>query len=99
MTTVQGPGGVSGPERIWEGLPQGKPPEKVRPVRSGDDTVEISEVARFKELLSRLPPIREELVARIREEIETGQYETEEKIQVTAQRILEELKEEGFFAE
>ncbi|HOA53174.1 MAG TPA: flagellar biosynthesis anti-sigma factor FlgM [Thermogutta sp.] len=38
-----------------------------------------------------LPDIRADLVARIRAEIAAGTYETEEKLQVALERLLDEI--------
>lgn len=49
-------------------------------VSRGDDEVEVSDVARYLNIL-RGNPIREELVNRVKEEIAIGAYETPEKIE------------------
>lgn len=55
-----------------------------------EDTIELSPTARRLLLLDRLlhdPPVREDLVNRVRAEIAAGPYESEEKID----RVIEEL--------
>ncbi len=55
-----------------------------------EDTIELSPTARRLLLLDRLlhdPPVREDLVNRVREEIASGKYESEEKID----RVIDEL--------
>ncbi len=39
------------------------------------------------------PPVRTELVARVRQEIQIGVYETEEKLEIALRRLLAELEE------
>jgi hypothetical protein len=46
----------------------------------GADRVEVSSMALYLSKLQQLPAIREDLVARVRAEIEAGTYDTDEKI-------------------
>jgi hypothetical protein len=39
-----------------------------------------------------LPPIREELVSRVRSEINEGRYETPEKLDIVIERLIEDLR-------
>jgi negative regulator of flagellin synthesis FlgM len=55
------------------------------------DTVEISEIARFLDKLSRLPDIRQDLVDAVREQIAKGTYETPEKLAKAIENLLAEL--------
>ena len=61
-------------------------------VRRGDDRVEVSDVAR---LLNRLrgEEFREDLVSRIRGEIESGSYETGDKIDAAVEAALDDLNQ------
>lgn len=55
------------------------------------DSLELSDIA---QVLGRLPvstPIRTEKVARIREAIQNGTYETPERIDATVDRLMEAL--------
>jgi anti-sigma28 factor (negative regulator of flagellin synthesis) len=38
-----------------------------------------------------IPEIRTDLVARVKAEIEAGTYETEERLQITVEKLMEEL--------
>ena len=58
------------------------------------DEVEISEMGRLLDELSQLPEIRHEKVAEIRSRIEAQTYETPEKLEVTVERLLKELRGE-----
>ncbi len=42
-------------------------------------------------MLTKLPPIREELVSRIRVEINENRYETPEKLDIAIERLCEDL--------
>lgn len=53
----------------------------------GEDRVEVSRVAQYLRRLSDLPAIREDLIARVREQIESGAYDTPERLD----RALDEL--------
>ncbi len=55
------------------------------------DTVEISTVAKLAAKVQQLPEVRTELVARVKAEIEAGTYETPEKIDITVDRLMDEL--------
>lgn len=73
---------VAGPSRAG--------PESVdrAPVK---DRVEVSAVARYLSMTREVPPIRAELVERIRSEIESGTYETPERIEAAIERMRDEL--------
>ncbi len=101
MTYIQGPIPPSGPEaprsRREVVRPTDQKPQQVDP-KARRDTVSISEIARLKAKLASLPEVRHDLVERIRAEIEAGTYDTIEKVHKAAERLLQELKEEGFFS-
>ncbi len=94
MPYVQGPGPAQGPQHV---TPRVNSAEEVQRTTGGDpqDAVQISELARFKAKLAELPEIREDLVAEIKDEIENGTYDTEEKVNAAVERIYAELREEG----
>lgn len=56
------------------------------------DQVEISEMGRLLDEISRLPDIREEKVAEIREAIASGIYETPEKLEIAVERLLQDVR-------
>ena len=47
--------------------------------------------SRYRDFLTSLPPIREDLVARIRDELDKGTYETGIRVDVAVERLLEDL--------
>jgi len=55
------------------------------------DTVEISLVAKLAARVDQLPEVRTELIERIKAEIAAGAYETPERIEIAAERLMEEL--------
>lgn len=54
------------------------------------DRVEVSDVARFLDELRRLPSVRLERIEQIRQAIEAGAYETEQKLDAALDRLLSE---------
>lgn len=61
-------------------------------IRSSDQ-VEVSSMATYLSKLSQLPPIRGELVASVRAQIEAGTYETPEKLDFALGELSRELAE------
>ncbi len=55
------------------------------------DTVEISEMARFLEKLSRLPEIRQDKVDAVKQQIAQGTYLTPEKLEKAIDNLLKDL--------
>ena len=88
---IHGPGGISGPER-----PEVKPTEaqgsdKETPSGEVTDEINISEQAQLLEKLSQVPAVRMEKVEELKRLIEAGEYETPERIEGAARKLLEEL--------
>lgn len=54
------------------------------------DSVELSPTANLLARLNDLPSVREDLVQRVRTEIDAGTYETPEKIDSAVDRMIEE---------
>lgn len=87
---IGGTNGVNGPRGVYPTKAeqgQAKPSEAV----PQGDRVEISEAARLREAMSRVPDIRTEKVARAREMIASGQMDTPERMDVAMDRLLAEL--------
>ncbi len=55
------------------------------------DRVEVSAAARLLSRLGDLPEVREDLVARVRGEIEDGSYDTDDKIDAAINSLLEDV--------
>lgn len=89
---IQGTGGVQGAQPI--------PPrrnaytEPVQPTRqpAKTDRAEISEHARLLQKLSETSDVRQEKVDSVRQQIEAGTYETDDKLRVAVERLLEDLR-------
>ncbi|MBI3273372.1 MAG: flagellar biosynthesis anti-sigma factor FlgM [Planctomycetes bacterium] len=84
-------GGVTGPARI-----EGKRLEA--PARIEDSTpkgvtdkVQISEEAQLLSRLRDVPEMRMDRVAELKRQIESGEYETTDKLRVAVDRFLEEI--------
>ena len=64
--------------------------EKVEPPAIAD-VVEISNVAQLAAKLHEIPPVRTELIDRVKAELAAGTYETQERLEITVERLMEEL--------
>jgi flagellar biosynthesis anti-sigma factor FlgM len=61
------------------------------PIRPGD-RVELSEHARYLDQINRLPGVRTDRVAEVRQAIADGAYETEGKLEIAIERLLGDLQ-------
>ncbi|MFO0827531.1 MAG: flagellar biosynthesis anti-sigma factor FlgM [Phycisphaerales bacterium] len=62
------------------------------PQRDGHrDRVELSEHARWLEALRTMPPIRAEKVAQVKAAIANGTYETDDKLNLAIDRLLDDV--------
>jgi anti-sigma28 factor (negative regulator of flagellin synthesis) len=69
---------------------QAKPsPQSV--AEAEDYQVEFSEIAQYLSEIRDLPDVRTDKVAEVRAAIDRGDYETEEVINVTVDRLIEDL--------
>ena len=64
-------------------------PEQAR--RGVEDRVEVSDMARYLAKLRDVPGVRQELVDRVRSEIESGTYESPDKIEQAIDELVEDL--------
>lgn len=55
------------------------------------DTLEISDAGRLAEQMSQIPDIRQDRVNEIRSQIAAGTYETDAKMNVALDRLLDEI--------
>ena len=55
------------------------------------DVVEISAAASLADKVRQIPEVRAELIARVRDEIEAGTYETPERLDAAVEKLLEDL--------
>lgn len=63
------------------------------PVTTGRlaDRVELSEQARWLDRLQELPPVRREIVERVKQEIEAGRYPSEQQLATAIDRLMDDL--------
>ncbi len=88
---VRGPGNIGGVNPVSRiDLSRLKAAQGTSQV-TGKDSVEISELARLLDSLSRIPDIREDKVREIKAQIESGVYETAEKLEQAIEALLREL--------
>lgn len=80
---VQGPGNVQGPRR-----PSQVP--NTTPKADATDRVEISDAARLVSELSSMPKVREDRIDAIRKMIESGKFDTPERLEGALERFLDE---------
>ena len=90
MTEIHGIRPPVGPQPIDAATPAAQGATKVPPPQVSD-VVEISEVAKLAAKIDEVPEIRADLVQRIKDEIAAGTYETPERIEITVERLMEEL--------
>ena len=57
--------------------------------RTGQDTVQISDVARYLGEIKKLPDIRQDKVDAVKAQIKAGTYETPDKIEHVVNTLLE----------
>ena len=57
---------------------------------AGPDRVELSEHARFLDVLRRLPEVRLDRISELRQSIAAGEYDTDEKLDHALDRLLTE---------
>ena len=88
---VRGPGNIGGVNPVSRiDLSRLKAAQGTSQV-TGKDSVEISELARLLDCLSRIPDIREDKVREIKAQIESGVYETAEKLEKAIEALLRDL--------
>ncbi len=88
MSTVKQRNGTGGRKSLQAGKGTGRQP----PGRAGGAPPPPDELAEWVARAKEMPMVRRELVERIRAEIDSGTYETPERIEAAIDRLLEELK-------
>ncbi len=93
---IYGPTHLHGPQTI--GSPHNNrisKPEATNPAAPINDELQISpaaqEAAQLVEQVNQMPDIRQNRVDEIRAQIEAGTYETDAKIQLAVERLLDEI--------
>ena len=88
---VRGPAEFGGAEPVRSLDAAEEKPIKRTQATPRPDTVEISEMARFLEKLSRLPDIRQDKVDAAKQQIAEGTYLTPQKLEKAIDNLLEDL--------
>lgn len=69
----------------------GKSAGEAAPPRRGADRAEFSQTAQLLSRLHDLPDIRFDLVSRVKAEIQSGRYETPERLDKAVENLIDEL--------
>jgi flagellar biosynthesis anti-sigma factor FlgM len=85
---------ITGTTKATNVAPSQTAPREAAPTPQGaEDRVEISDVAQSLSTMELDSNIRVDKVLAIREAIQNGTYETEEKIEATVERLLDVLRD------
>ena len=89
---IYGPSQMHGPQSIQP--PHG--PLPAQPMAQPEsaqiaDEVNISEAARLVEQVQQMPEMREDRIEAVRQQIAAGTYETNDKLNVAVERLLDEI--------
>ncbi len=90
MSNVQGIN-PTGPARPIQSVPPTKATAASVPTPA-TDSVEISPQARVASMMANIPPVRADLVARVKAEIQAGTYETPEKLDKAISNLMDEME-------
>ena len=89
---IFGAGGTQGPQPIYPRLATfGVDAGQTVHAGTPRDHVEISPLGQMLDGISRLPEIRHERVDEIRRQIAAGTYETNEKLELALDRMMDEM--------
>ncbi|MHC4177518.1 MAG: flagellar biosynthesis anti-sigma factor FlgM [Planctomycetota bacterium] len=89
---IYGPAHLHGPQPI--GPPHGSRvsrPDAQTDSKPISDELEISDAARLAEQAGEVPEVRQDRVDAIRAKIAEGTYETQEKLEIAVERLLDEI--------
>ena len=90
MTNIHGVQPPAGPRPVEQTHSISTSDMKVEPP-SISDGVEISELAKLAARINEIPDVRTDLVQRVRQELAAGTYETQEKIDIAVERLMDEF--------
>ena len=88
---VSGIGSVSGGSPVRGVTPASVQPAQVPTVSVPQDELEISSVGKMMDRLSETPDVRAERIAHIKEAIENGAYDTDEKLEAALSKMFDSL--------
>ena len=90
MTNINGVHSVASIQQAAAVSPAA-PAQAAAPAAQAADVVEISTIAQLAAQIQELPPVRTELIERVKAELAAGTYETPEKIEIALNRLMDEL--------
>lgn len=90
MNPIQNVGASSTINKVQSATPSAKAEPLSEPIARGRDSVELTGMQGYLSAL-RANDIRVDKVAEIKAQIEAGNYETDEKLDIAADRLLEDL--------
>lgn len=88
---VSGIGSVSGGSPIRGVTPTATTQPATAPIAVPKDELEISSAGKMLDRLSEAPEVRAERIAQIKEAIENGAYDTDEKLEAALSRMFDSL--------
>lgn len=95
MNNIYGINGFGGPHPLRPQSTPNSSPERPKPLPGEKaDQVVISDVARLMHKIAQLPEIRTEKVHQVKQAIAQGTYETEEKLSIALDELLDEYWQE-----
>lgn len=97
---VQGPGSVQRPSPVQRSLPTGtaKPASSAGATgipTTPKDAVEISSAGQLLDKLSKSPEVRAERLAQIKAAIDSGNYDTDEKLEAALMNLFQSMISDG----
>jgi negative regulator of flagellin synthesis FlgM len=89
---IYGPSQLHGAQPISSphGLRQAQPMSRPEAAQIADE-VDISDAARLVEQVQQMPEMREDRVEAVRLQIAEGTYETNDKLNIAVERLLDEI--------
>ena len=95
MNNIYGINGFGGPHPLQPQSTSNSDPPRAKPVpHEKADQVEISDIARLMHKIAQLPDIRTDKVQQVQQAIIQGTYETEEKLSIALDQLLDEYWQE-----
>jgi negative regulator of flagellin synthesis FlgM len=88
---VNGPSSIQGIQSLHGPHPTRAPHTPPRVAPAASDRLDISEAGQLASRLADIPEIRQDLVARVKSQIESGSYETPERLNAAVGRLLDEI--------
>jgi len=87
VSHIRGPQALPPTERGGSNPPTPAPPARLRE----HDQADISVIARLRAQMASLPDVRQNVIDRVRAEIDAGSYESADKIEAAIDALMEDL--------